>query len=156
MGEDQPRKVGAREHHIASKVTASFADNEVERQRRLLIEENDLLKKRLRACEQIMASGSEERRHFMQGASWVAKKAQIESDRHMAKLRMLVTEFEARTRASLINATIHEYNGIKVQSNREWISNELLREAIDLNNNFEKLFENVNHELARAIERNAA
>jgi hypothetical protein len=56
-------------------VKASFADNEVERQRRLLIEENNLLKQRIRACEQLLASGTEERRHFMQGASWVAKKA---------------------------------------------------------------------------------
>lgn len=44
-------KLGAREHHTAHRVQASFADNEVERQRRLLIEENDKLKKRLRACE---------------------------------------------------------------------------------------------------------
>lgn len=63
---------------------------------------------------------------------------------------MLITEFEARTRASLINEAIHEYNGIKVASNREWISNELSREAIDLQRNFESLFENVNYELAKA------
>lgn len=140
----------APDHHIAHKVKMSFADNEVERQRRLLIEENDLLKKRLRACEQILASGTEERKHFMQGASWVAKKSQIESERHASKIRMLMTEFEARTRASIVNPTINEYNGIRVASNREWISNELLREAIDLNRNFEALFENVNYELAKA------
>jgi hypothetical protein len=89
----------------------------------------------------------------MQGASWVAKKSQIESERHTAKIRMLINEFDARTRQSVINAAIHEYNGIKVQSNREWISNELLREAIDLNRNFDTLFENVNYELAKAQER---
>ncbi len=119
---DDGRRLGARDHHVAHKVKASFADNEVERQRRLLIEENDQLKKRLRACEQILASGTEERRHFMQGASWVAKKSQIESERHMSKLRMLINEFEARTRASLVNPHINEYNGIKVAQNREWIS----------------------------------
>lgn len=73
-GEDG-RKLGARDHHTAFKVQASFADNEVERQRRMLIEENDKLKSRLRACEQILASGTEERRHFMEGASFVAKKS---------------------------------------------------------------------------------
>ena len=69
-----------------------------------MIEENDKLKKRLRACEQILASGTEERRHFMQGASWVAKKSQIEAERHVSKIRMLMTEFENRTRTSLVNA----------------------------------------------------
>ena len=101
---DDARKLGGRDHHTAFKVQASFADNEVERQRRLLIEENDKLKKRLRACEQILASGTEERRHFMQGASWVAKKSQIEAERHVSKIRMLMTEFENRTRTSLVNA----------------------------------------------------
>lgn len=72
---DDGRRLGAKDHHTAFKVQASFADNEVERQRRLLIEENDKLKKRIRAVEQILASGTEERRHFMQGASWVAKKS---------------------------------------------------------------------------------
>jgi hypothetical protein len=45
------RSLKAPDHHIANKVKASFADNEVERQRRLLIEENEQIKKRLRACE---------------------------------------------------------------------------------------------------------
>lgn len=47
----------------------------------------------------------------MQGASWVAKKAQIESERHSSKIRMLMNEFEARTKSSLVNAQIFEYNG---------------------------------------------
>jgi hypothetical protein len=147
------RRLGAKDHHVAFKVKASFADNEVERQRRLLLEENELLKKRIRACEQILASGSEERRHFMQGATWVAKKSQIESERHVSKMRALINEFEARTRASLVNPAINEYNGQRVASNREWISAELMREAVDLNKNFEALFENVNYELAKAQEK---
>jgi hypothetical protein len=66
---------------------------------------------------------------------------------------MLINEFEARTRASLVNAHINEYNGVKVAQNREWISQELLREAVDLGKNFEALFENVNYELAKAQHR---
>lgn len=147
------RRLAAKDHHLAQKVKASFADNEVERQRRLLIEENELLKKRIRACEQILASGTEERRHFMQGATWVAKKSQIESERHVSKIRALITEFEARTRQSLVNPAINEYNGQRVASNRDWISNELIREANDLYKNFEMLFENVNYELAKAQEK---
>lgn len=50
--------LNAPDHHTAFKVQASFADNEVERQRRMLIEENEKLKKRLRACENLLASGT--------------------------------------------------------------------------------------------------
>lgn len=103
--------VGAKGHHTAFKVQASFADNEVERQRRLLIEENEKLKRRLRGAENLLASGTQERKQFMEGASWVAKKSQIESDRHTAKLVNLVTEFERRTQMSVINPHINEYNG---------------------------------------------
>jgi hypothetical protein len=76
----------ASDHHAAHKVQASFADNEVERQRRILIDENEKLKKKLRAAENLLASGTQERKQFMQGASWVAKKAQVEADKHTAKL----------------------------------------------------------------------
>lgn len=48
----------ATDHHTAFKVQASFADNEVERQRRLLIDENDKLKRKLRAAENLLASGT--------------------------------------------------------------------------------------------------
>ena len=71
----------------------SFADNEVERQRRLLIEENGTLKKRLRAVENILKSGTNERTKFMEGASWVAKKSQTEADRVTAKLQSIAHEF---------------------------------------------------------------
>lgn len=52
----------AKDHHTAFKVQASFADNEVERQRRLLIEENEKLKRRLRGAENLLASGTQERK----------------------------------------------------------------------------------------------
>lgn len=58
----------------------------MERQRRALIEENELLKKRLRAIETIVNSGNQERAKFMEGASWIAKKASIEMDRHVQKV----------------------------------------------------------------------
>jgi hypothetical protein len=88
----------------------------------------------------------------MQGASWVAKKSQIEAERHVSKIRILMNEFENRTRMSLVNAQILEYNGQKVGQNRDWISSEMFREAQDLNKNFDSLFENVNYELSKANE----
>lgn len=65
----------APDHHTAFKVQASFADNEVERQRRLLIDQNEKLNRRLRGAENILASKTMERKQFMEGASWTAKKA---------------------------------------------------------------------------------
>ena len=81
----------------------------------------------------------------MEGASWTAKKAQIESDRHTSKMVNLVTEFEKRTQMSIINPHIHEYNGQKVAQNKDWIKQELIREAADLNGRYQSLFENVNY-----------
>ena len=52
----------AGDHHTAYKVQASFADNEVERQRRLLIEQNEKLGRRLRGAENILASKTMERK----------------------------------------------------------------------------------------------
>ena len=87
----------APDHHTAFKVQASFADNEVERQRRLLIEENEKLNRRLRGAENILASKTMERKQFMEGASWTAKKAQIEAERHVGKVVNLAMEFDKRT-----------------------------------------------------------
>ena len=101
----------AADHHTAYKVQASFADNEVERQRRLLIDENDKLKRKLRAAENLLASGTQERKQFMQGASWVAKKAQVEADKHTAKLIQLCQDFDKKTKLSITDPTLNEYNG---------------------------------------------
>ena len=40
----------------------------------MLTEENELLRKRVRAIETIAQSGNLERAKFMEGASWVANK----------------------------------------------------------------------------------
>ena len=64
----------AKDNLSAFAVKDVFADNEAERQRRMLTEENELLKKRVRAIETIAQSGNLERAKFMEGASWVAKK----------------------------------------------------------------------------------
>jgi hypothetical protein len=71
----------AKENMSAFAVKDVFADNEAERQRRMLTEENELLKKRLRAVETIAQSGNLERAKFMEGASWIAKKGVQESSK---------------------------------------------------------------------------
>jgi hypothetical protein len=100
----------------------------------------------------LLASGTQERKQFMEGASWTAKKAQIESDRHTSKMVNLVQEFEKRTQMSVVNPHIHEYNGRDVGKNKDWIKQEVIREAADLNGRFQALFENVNFQLAKAVE----
>jgi len=52
------------------------ADNEVELERRTLQQENETIKQKLRAVETMLSSGTQERVKFMEGGSWVAKKAQ--------------------------------------------------------------------------------
>ena len=66
----------------AYQVKDVFADNEAERQRRLLNEENEILKKRVRAIETIANSGNLEKIKFMEGASWIANKALQEANKH--------------------------------------------------------------------------
>jgi hypothetical protein len=99
--------------------------NEVERQRRNLIQENEAIKSRLRACETLLKSGTSERVQFMEGASWMAKKAHAESEHHLEQMNTLVQEFLKRTRLSMRNAQLNEYDGGKVEETKDWISKEL-------------------------------
>lgn len=89
----------------------------------------------------------------MEGASWLAKKAQVECDKHTSKLAVLMTDFEKRTQQSVVDARIHEYNGRAVHSNKEWLKYEMAREVQELNTRYRNLFENVNYELSKAIDR---
>ena len=73
---------GAQANHNAYNVKDVFADNEAERQRRMLNEENEILKKRLRAVETIAQSGNLERMKFMEGASWLGNKGLQEANKH--------------------------------------------------------------------------
>ena len=88
----------------------------------------------------------------MEGASWTAKKAQIECERHVGKVVSLAMEFDKRTANSCVDPNIKDFNGQKVLMNKEWIKNELVREASLLNGNVKNLFESVNFELSKAIE----
>lgn len=47
------------------------------------MEENEILKKRLRGLETIVNSSSTDRSKFMEGASWIAKKTHIETEKHV-------------------------------------------------------------------------
>lgn len=76
----------AKDNYKAHQAKDIFADNEAERQRRMLTQENELLKKRLRAVEAISQSGNLERAKFMEGASWIAKKSLQEANNFCQRL----------------------------------------------------------------------
>lgn len=69
----------------------------------------------------------------MEGASWVAKKSQMEAERHNTKMVNLVNEFEERTRSSVKDPMINDYDGHKVEENAAWIKKEISYESKDLN-----------------------
>lgn len=84
-----PSKVSrlrSKENYKAFSANDKFIENEVERQRRALIEENELLKKRLRASDTIANSSNHDRAKFMEGASWIIKKAHFETEKHIHNL----------------------------------------------------------------------
>lgn len=87
----------------------------------------------------------------MEGASWLAKKAASEGDHHAEKVIGLLKEFEARTRSSLVDERINEYDGRKVQANKVWLCAELQIESNDLKSRFDHMLENVNYQLSDAL-----
>ena len=91
----------AKDNQAAFAVKDVFADNEAERQRRILTDENELLKKRVRAIETIAQSGNLERAKFMEGASWIAKKGSVESSKFASKLYNIGTEYDRRAQACI-------------------------------------------------------
>jgi hypothetical protein len=63
-----------------------FVDNEQVLERRQLISQLSAANSRLRACENLLASGTSDKVKFMEGASWVCKKLQGETEGHRDRL----------------------------------------------------------------------
>lgn len=122
----------AKENLNAFNVKDVFADNEAERQRRLLTEENELLKKRLRAVETIAQSGNLERAKFMEGASWIAKKGVQEANKVAQKLANLNNEFDRRANKCVTAPELHEVDGLAFNELRDWTEIQIGNEENDL------------------------
>lgn len=147
------RQIGegkAKDNLAAHQVKDVFADNEAERQRRLLNEENEILKKRLRAVETIANSGNLERIKFMEGASWIANKAMQEANKHNQKMCSLRVEFDRRSTLCIVDPTINDINGIDYMKLKEWTSDIINREADEVLLRYETLLENVNYNMSQA------
>jgi hypothetical protein len=116
----------------------------------MLTEENELLRKRVRAIETIAQSGNLERAKFMEGASWVANKGVQESNKFVQKLLNLVDEYDRRANMCVTDASIKEINGPQFFELKDWIESCMFKEGQDVQARFESLLENVNYHLSEA------
>ena len=142
--------LGSKENVQALKNQDRFIENEIEKQRRSLLEENELLKKRLRAAETIIQSGNQERSKFMEGASWIAKKAHIETEKHIQRLQNIMGEYDRKAKDYVIDESIFELNGREVLRLNKWVGDQMERAATEVGERFESIFENVNYHLKEA------
>jgi len=72
----------------------------------MLNEENETLKKRLRAVETIAQSGNLERIKFMEGASWIANKALQEASKFNQQLETFRFEYDIRASNCVTDPTV--------------------------------------------------
>lgn len=86
----------------------------------------------------------------MEGASWIAKKAHVETERHIQKVQNVMGEFVRRFKDTVIDESIAELNGREVIKINSWLSDQIDREIRDLGERYENMFENVNYHLAEA------
>lgn len=140
----------ARANQAALQQANLFADNEAERQRRQLTEENELLKRRVRAQENIMQSSTLERAKFMEGASWLAKKGAQEASKGSQKLKNLSMEFDQRAIKCLRDQNPIDVDGQQFLEMKDWMSQCLMLEADDMAQKFDVMLENVNYHLSEA------
>jgi len=130
---------------------SKFDESEIEKQRRLLVEENDSLKKRVRAIEALANSQTQERVKFMEGASWAAGKAHVEAERHIMRLQTVAADFERRSKEAVVDESIGEVDGRKAVAVWKWTGESLEQEIGDIGERFETLLENVNYHLKEAL-----
>jgi hypothetical protein len=58
----------------------------------------------------------------MEGASWVATKAQTESDRVAQKIVSITKEFVHRTKQSVRDHHLKDYDGHMIEENTHWLN----------------------------------
>ena len=139
-----------KENLQAFKSKEKFIENELERQRRSLLDENEILKMRLRGAENIISSSHNERSKFMEGASWVAKKAHLHTEKHIRKVQGVLGEFQRKASDLIIDPSISEVNGREAIRLNQWVQEQIEKEIEKVGENFEVLFENVNYHLKEA------
>lgn len=86
----------------------------------------------------------------MEGASWIAKKAHIETEKHIQKMNNLIGEYQRKAQDYIIDESISEVNGKDVLKLNQWIQDQVEKEVQEVAEKFESMFENVNYHLAEA------
>ena len=69
-----------------------------------------------------MNSGNQERAKFMEGASWIARKATAENERHIQKMQSIINEFARKQKECVIDEQIAELNGREVIKANNWLA----------------------------------
>lgn len=87
----------------------------------------------------------------MEGASWIAKKAHVETERHIQKLQGLLGEFHRRFRdGCVLDEQISDLNGREVIKLNRWLNDAVDKEIHEVGERYESMFENVNFHLSEA------
>lgn len=58
----------------------------------------------------------------MEGASWIARKASAENERHIQKMQAIVNEFTRKQKDCVIDEQIAELNGREVIKANNWLA----------------------------------
>lgn len=58
----------------------------------------------------------------MEGASWIAKKAHTEMERHIQRVQGILSEFQRKQKDCVIDEKIAELNGREVIKSNTWLS----------------------------------
>lgn len=113
-----------------------FVDNEQVLERRQLIGQLNAANSRLRACENLLAAGTQDKVKFMEGASWICKKIYGESVAQKDRLIALVTEMRARDDVNEVCS---------------WIGQEVEHEANVMSEKIASLSYGVNQQLSEIV-----
>jgi hypothetical protein len=58
----------------------------------------------------------------MEGASWIARKAHSENERHIQKMQTIINEFSRKQKDCIIDEQIAELNGREVIKANNWLT----------------------------------
>lgn len=77
-------------------MASMFVDNDEVIERKHLISNLNMANSKLRACETLLATSTQDRVKFMEGASWVCNKVFRDTELHADRVDSLLDEFCAR------------------------------------------------------------
>lgn len=86
----------------------------------------------------------------MEGASWVAKKGQTESQKFASKLYNLASEFDNRALNCITSKEHNEVDGLKFNDLADWVSQAMILEGNEAKGRFDTMLENINYHLSEA------